>query len=176
MKQIIFIILTLLLIKIVPSFKAHNSASESYTFKSVHTSKPKQIAVTYRDIMPVVHAEETTITPAPTTIPDKTQIYTPEGFRASNKALVMAQVDAIWGADQEYAMDQIMVHEAHYNNLAVNPNGGACGMFQALPCSKMGCSSLDDVDCQIKWGINYVQNRYGSPNAAWEFWKLNNWY
>ncbi len=176
MKNLIFIILTLLLIKIVPSYKALNTTSGSYTFKSVHTSKPIQIAITSREIIPVVHAEEKAITPAPTAIPDKTQIYTPSGYRASNKVLVMAQVDAIWGADQEYAMDQIMVHEAHYNNLAVNPSGGACGMFQALPCSKMGCSTLDDVQCQIRFGINYIKVRYGNPNNAWMFWQGHNWY
>lgn len=53
---------------------------------------------------------------------------------------------------------------------AVNKQSGACGIGQALPCSKMGCS-LDDPVCQLRWMKNYVVNRYGSWLAAWQFWQ-----
>jgi tRNA(Met) C34 N-acetyltransferase TmcA len=29
---------------------------------------------------------------------------------------------------------------------------------------------------QIKWGLDYMNSRYGSPAAAWNFWQSNGWY
>ncbi|MFC7266612.1 lytic transglycosylase domain-containing protein, partial [Streptomyces lutosisoli] len=29
---------------------------------------------------------------------------------------------------------------------------------------------------QIKWGLDYMNSRYGSPAAAWNFWQANGWY
>jgi hypothetical protein len=29
---------------------------------------------------------------------------------------------------------------------------------------------------QIKWGLSYMNERYGSPCAAWSFWQAHNWY
>ena len=33
-----------------------------------------------------------------------------------------------------------------------------------------------DPATQIKWGLGYIQGRYGSPCAAWSFWQANGWY
>ncbi|MER7341483.1 lytic transglycosylase domain-containing protein, partial [Streptomyces sp. NPDC000075] len=27
-----------------------------------------------------------------------------------------------------------------------------------------------------KWGLDYMNDRYGSPVAAWNFWQANHWY
>jgi hypothetical protein len=29
---------------------------------------------------------------------------------------------------------------------------------------------------QIKWGLGYIKDRYGTPSAAWAFWQAHNWY
>ena len=29
---------------------------------------------------------------------------------------------------------------------------------------------------QIKWGLDYMKDRYGSACDAWSFWQSNNWY
>ena len=29
---------------------------------------------------------------------------------------------------------------------------------------------------QIKWGLNYMNSRYGSPCGAWEYWKVHSNY
>ena len=34
----------------------------------------------------------------------------------------------------------------------------------------------DDAATQIKWGLNYIAGRYGSPSAAKTFWLAHNWY
>ncbi|MER5930801.1 lytic transglycosylase domain-containing protein, partial [Streptomyces sp. NPDC012888] len=26
------------------------------------------------------------------------------------------------------------------------------------------------------WGLNYMNERYGSPVEAWNFWQANHWY
>lgn len=72
-------------------------------------------------------------------------------------------------------MLQLIRRESNCRPEAVNPSSGACGISQALPCSKMGCS-LEDPVCQIGWMDNYIQNRYGSWEEALAFHYINNWY
>lgn len=56
---------------------------------------------------------------------------------------------------------------------AVNRSSGACGIPQALPCSKLGTS--DPVE-QIRWMQNYVVRRYGSWAGAVSWHNSHNWY
>ena len=35
---------------------------------------------------------------------------------------------------------------------------------------------MQNPQTQIKWGLNYIEKRYGSPCEAWEFWSVNRWY
>jgi hypothetical protein len=46
---------------------------------------------------------------------------------------------------------------------------GACGLGQALPCSKMG-NAYGSAEGEIEWTYNYIANRYGNPSNAWAFW------
>jgi hypothetical protein len=68
----------------------------------------------------------------------------------------------------------IYAHESGNNPGAVNEIG-ACGLGQALPCSKMGCG-LDDYACQDTFFTNYMLNRYGSWSNARAFWESNRWW
>lgn len=78
--------------------------------------------------------------------------------------------------EQEWpAMETLLGKESGLNPYAVNKTSGACGIFQALPCSKLPCE-LSDVACQANWGMNYIKNRYGSPSNALDFHHRNNWY
>lgn len=58
---------------------------------------------------------------------------------------------------------------------AINPTSGACGIPQALPCSKLPCTLQDPV-CQLRWMSQYVANRYGSWSSARAFHQSHNWY
>lgn len=60
---------------------------------------------------------------------------------------------------------------------AINPDSGACGIPQALPCAKMGCSLSDPV-CQLRWMNSYVAERYGSWENAYATWlgRSPHWY
>jgi len=82
-------------------------------------------------------------------------------------------------ADQLASFDQIISHESGWNVTATNPSSGSYGLGQALPAEKMASQGADwrtDPVTQIKWALNYMDSRYGSPNSAWQFWQANNWY
>ncbi|MET8568496.1 transglycosylase SLT domain-containing protein [Streptomyces sp. NPDC004783] len=80
---------------------------------------------------------------------------------------------------QWQCFSNIVDHESSWNYKAVNPSSGAYGLFQALPGSKMSSVGADwqtNPATQIKWGLNYMDSRYGSPCDAWNFWQNNHWY
>lgn len=89
-----------------------------------------------------------------------------------------------FGEQHTASLEALVMHESGFNQYAGNKSSGACGLFQAMPCEKMGCS-LDDVQCQIDWGFGYIERRYGNPTNAWDFWQsrrpingrdVGNWY
>ncbi|KQX58879.1 transglycosylase domain-containing protein [Streptomyces sp. Root66D1] len=82
-------------------------------------------------------------------------------------------------ASQFQCFSNIVNHESTWNYLAVNQGSGAYGLVQALPGSKMSSAGADwqtNPATQIKWGLNYMDSRYGSPCGAWTFWQANRWY
>ncbi|MFI6770648.1 transglycosylase SLT domain-containing protein [Streptomyces sp. NPDC050355] len=81
--------------------------------------------------------------------------------------------------DQFQCFSNIVDHESGWNYQATNASSGAYGLVQALPGSKMASAGSDwqtNPATQIKWGLNYMNDRYGSPCGAWSFWQANNWY
>ncbi|MEV3854325.1 lytic transglycosylase domain-containing protein [Streptomyces sp. NPDC050095] len=80
---------------------------------------------------------------------------------------------------QFQCFSNIVNHESSWNYRATNASSGAYGLFQALPASKYSSAGADwqtNPATQIKWGLNYMNSRYGSPCDAWSFWQANNWY
>ena len=71
------------------------------------------------------------------------------------------------------SFNAIVQRESNWNINAVNASSGACGLGQALPCSKIADHSATG---QIQWMIDYIANRYGTPAAAWNFWQNHKWY
>jgi len=70
-------------------------------------------------------------------------------------------------------------HESGWNPNSVNRSSGACGIPQALPCSKIANQQgSNDWRAQIRWGLNYIRDRqgYGSPTRAWEHFQNKGWY
>ena len=35
---------------------------------------------------------------------------------------------------------------------------------------------MTSAEVQIRWGLDYIQDSYGSPCSAWEFKQGNSWY
>jgi 2-keto-4-pentenoate hydratase/2-oxohepta-3-ene-1,7-dioic acid hydratase in catechol pathway len=94
-------------------------------------------------------------------------------------AEIQAMAKAVVASDQWTCFSNIVNHESTWNYKAVNPSSGAYGLFQALPGSKMSSAGSDwqtNPATQIKWGLNYMESRYGSPCEAWSFWQANHWY
>ena len=62
---------------------------------------------------------------------------------------------------------------------AANASSGAYGIPQSLPGRKMATVGSDwrtNPVTQIKWGLNYIDDRYGTPCSARSFSRSNNWY
>ncbi|KRV47016.1 transglycosylase domain-containing protein [Wenjunlia vitaminophila] len=94
-------------------------------------------------------------------------------------AEVQEMARQIVGGDQFQCFSNIVDHESGWNYQAVNPSSGAYGLVQALPGSKMASAGADwqtNPATQIKWGLSYMNERYGSPCGAWSFWQANHWY
>lgn len=85
-----------------------------------------------------------------------------------------------WTGDQWKALYQLWSNESGWNPNADNPTSSALGIPQALTSMHdVGDAYLSgDPRAQIKWGLNYIQGRYGSPLDALEFWESNSphWY
>ncbi|MFB7311662.1 transglycosylase SLT domain-containing protein [Streptomyces sp. NPDC056192] len=80
---------------------------------------------------------------------------------------------------QYQCLDNLIRRESGWNHRAANPSSGAYGLMQALPGSKMGSTGSDwrtNPVTQIKWGLKYIKQRYGTPCGAWNFWQKNGWY
>ncbi|MDH2389459.1 MULTISPECIES: transglycosylase SLT domain-containing protein [Streptomyces] len=82
-------------------------------------------------------------------------------------------------AGQFKCFSNIVERESGWDHTATNPSSGAYGLVQALPASKMASAGSDwktNPKTQIKWGLDYMNDRYGSPCGAWKFWQANHWY
>ena len=81
------------------------------------------------------------------------------------------------GGYQWSALDALIAGESGWRPYVYNSSSGACGLFQALPCSKLG-APLEDVSNQARWGLAYIKNRYGDPATAYATWlsRSPHWY
>jgi hypothetical protein len=72
--------------------------------------------------------------------------------------------------DQMICLSKLYGKESAWNPDAVNgshygiPQGRSIYLKTAMP------------ELQIKWGLKYIDNRYGSPCAAWDFFQKNNYH
>ncbi|KUM94148.1 hypothetical protein AQI88_23430 [Streptomyces cellostaticus] len=94
-------------------------------------------------------------------------------------AQIQAMARQMVAADQFQCFSNIVDHESSWNYQATNASSGAYGLFQALPAGKYASAGADwqtNPATQIKWGLNYMNDRYHSPCQAWSFWQANHWY
>jgi resuscitation-promoting factor RpfB len=84
-----------------------------------------------------------------------------------------------WSGGQWSYLYQLWQRESGWSSTATNPGSGAYGIAQALPATQMNSAGSDwktDATTQIKWGMHYIKDRYGSPQAAWAHEEANGWY
>jgi hypothetical protein len=103
------------------------------------------------------------------------------GF-AGNRALgctLMLESSYGFGLDQFTCLERLWTKESGWNELSHNNGSGAHGVPQALPGSKMAKYGSDwetNAIPQIKWGLEYVQDRYNTPCGAWGHFQSKGWY
>jgi len=71
---------------------------------------------------------------------------------------------------------ELIQRESGCDPNAVNPSSGACGIPQALPCSKLPNGINTSPVDQLIWMQNYVYSRYTTWDNAISFHNQNNWY
>jgi hypothetical protein len=93
---------------------------------------------------------------------------TPSG---SPQQIAMAMLSSFgWSSSQFGCLQSLWNRESGWNPSATNPTSGAYGIPQALPGDKMASAGADwqtNPATQIRWGLGYIQQIYGSPCAAW---------
>ena len=73
-----------------------------------------------------------------------------------------------WSAEQFGCLDRLWTRESDWRVSAQNASG-AYGIPQALPASKMATMGADwrtNPITQIRWGLGYIADAYGSPCVA----------
>lgn len=114
----------------------------------------------------------------------------PHGFHGDTSAGIKGYAKSLfghygWSGNQFGALDQLWNHESGWNPGANNPSSSAYGIPQGLvqlhhiPRPYWGTKVSDagggtyaggDPKYQVRWGLNYIKGRYGSPAAAWAHW------
>jgi hypothetical protein len=123
-------------------------------------------------------AQRTQSTPTPT--PKFGPIPASCGEYSDNRAIGCALLlDYGYKLDQMPCLDKLWTRESGWNTRSSNSSTGAYGIPQALPGSKMASVADDwrtNPATQIKWGLNYIKGRYGSPCDAWQHFLSSGWY
>lgn len=84
-----------------------------------------------------------------------------------------------WGADQMSCLNLLWQRESEWLTSAENASSGAYGIAQSLPAEKMASTGADwatNYQTQIRWGLSYIEGRYGSPCGAWGHSESVGWY
>lgn len=87
--------------------------------------------------------------------------------------------DNKWGRDQYSCLVALWERESNWRWNALNKSSGAYGIPQSLPGRKMaemGADWVTNPETQVRWGVNYIKNRYGAPCGAMAHSNKFNWY
>lgn len=103
------------------------------------------------------------------------------GTAAQNEALAKSMFP--FAASQWQSFVNVEMAEAGFNQFAQNPSSGAYGMPQALPYTKMpkaawpaSAGGSSNPRAQLGWMFDYIDQRYGTPDAAWAHEQAYRWY
>lgn len=98
----------------------------------------------------------------------------------SAKAFALEEVaQRGWDSSEYNCLVALWQKESGWNHLAMNRSSGAYGIPQSLPGEKMASAGADwatNPETQIRWGLGYIEARYGHPCGAWAHSQQRNWY
>ncbi|WP_193605092.1 aggregation-promoting factor C-terminal-like domain-containing protein [Nocardioides dongkuii] len=84
-----------------------------------------------------------------------------------------------FSVDQFGCLDSLWTRESNWTVDADNPTSSAYGIPQSLPGEKMASAGADwatNPVTQIRWGLGYIADVYGSPCGAWAHSESHGWY
>ncbi|RYB94991.1 lytic transglycosylase domain-containing protein [Nocardioides oleivorans] len=82
-----------------------------------------------------------------------------------------------FSSDQFSCLDSLYMSESGWRIDADNPTSSAYGIPQALTgLHDMPEGYMTSAEVQIRWGLEYIQDTYGTPCSAWSFKQGNGWY
>jgi hypothetical protein len=82
-----------------------------------------------------------------------------------------------FSSDQFSCLDSLYVSESDWRIDADNPTSSAYGIPQALTqLHDLPADYMTSAESQIRWGLEYIQDTYGTPCSAWSFKSSNGWY
>jgi hypothetical protein len=168
---------------VVPQAVAEADPSATPSRAPAASSPPPLVALATPTQAPVtdppwptntVYVKPATPTPVPTAKPKPTPVPTMRDTVWNARTYVKNRV-----GDKGYdCINAVWTAESKWNPTASNSNG-AYGIPQAYPGSKMaafGSNWRYSPLTQVKWGLWYVNSRYGSACAAYDFWNAHGWY
>jgi len=77
--------------------------------------------------------------------------------------------------DQMICLSKLYGKESAWNYKAVGNLNGSQKVY-GIPQGKSEYLKTALPEQQIQWGLRYIDNRYGSPCKAWEFFQKNNYH
>ncbi|WP_269940071.1 transglycosylase [Arthrobacter sp. HY1533] len=158
-------------------------------------SAPSDAAIKFSDLSVTSSASPTPAATTPAPVKAEAESVTPEATApAAAKAAAPVVVDDPeaakayaagqmaahgWGADQMSCLNLLWQRESEWLTSAENASSGAYGIAQSLPAEKMASTGSDwatNYQTQIRWGLSYIEGRYGSPCGAWGHSESVGWY
>lgn len=74
-------------------------------------------------------------------------------------------------------LDQLWISESDWDITADNPTSSAYGIPQGLTeTHDMPAGYMTSAEVQIRWGLEYIKDSYGTACSAWDFKQGHNWY
>lgn len=188
-KDLLAICLSIVLVVLFGSFASSSEAQESRVNFS-----PPEIALGYKlnAQAPALKREKSVsrsqIRISPIEKPNKKRFVKAKSKRYSGEVSPTGRNQRIgkelaaargWDGRQWNCLRDLWIKESGWSTRSSNSSGTAWGIPQALPGSKMAKFGSDwrtNPVTQIKWGLHYIDNRYGTPCKAWGHFQSHNWY
>ncbi len=82
-----------------------------------------------------------------------------------------------FSSDQFSCLDSLYVSESDWRIDADTPPSSANGIPPApTELHELPADYMTSAESQIRWGLEYIQDTYGTPCSAWSFKQGNGWY
>jgi hypothetical protein len=108
-------------------------------------------------------------TPTPPTWADRLEASCPADKVPQPSGEAQTYARSLVTASEWRCMWRVIQYESRWRLSVVNPYSGACGLPQALPCSKLSDVVPDwatNARGSVDWAMAYVHKRYGSWYGA----------